>query len=63
MFPRSQYLLRRISYTGAILATLVATPIFAAGPKAYVGNFKDNTLSVIDADARASLPAYPAGSV
>ena len=63
MFPRSQYLLRRISYTGAILATLVTTPIFAAGPKAYVGNFKDNTLSVIDADARASLPAYPAGSV
>ena len=51
MFPRSQYLLRQISCAGAILATLVATPIFAAGPKAYVGNFKDNTVSVIDTGA------------
>ena len=59
MFPRSQYLLRRISYTGAILATLVATPIFAAGPKAYVGNFKDNTMSVIDADAGAVVATVP----
>ena len=32
---------------------------FAAGPKAYVGNFKDNTMSVIDADAGAVVATVP----
>ncbi len=31
-----------------ILTTALATAAVAAGPKAYVGNFKDNTVSVID---------------
>ena len=37
----------------------MATPVFAAGPKAYVGNFKDNTVSVIDADLGAVVATVP----
>ena len=59
MFPRSQYFLRQISCAGAILATLVATLAFAAGPKAYVGNFKDNTVSVIDTGAGKVVATVP----
>ena len=59
MLPRSRYLPRQLSYAGAILATLVATTAFAAGPKAYVGNFKDNTVSVIDTDAGAVVATMP----
>jgi YVTN family beta-propeller protein len=59
MFPISQYSLRQISCAGAILATLVATLAFAAGPKAYVGNFKDNTVSVIDPEAGAVVATVP----
>jgi YVTN family beta-propeller protein len=47
---------------------LVATSAFAGGPKAYVGNFKDNTVSVIDTEAGAvvatvSVAAGPHGMV
>ena len=42
-----------------MLATLVATTAFAASPKAYVGNFKDNTVSVIDTDAGAVVATMP----
>ena len=59
MFPRSQYFLRRLSRAGAMLTTLVATTAFAGGPKAYVGNFKDNTVSVIDTDAGAVVATMP----
>ncbi len=43
-------------------------PAFAAGPKAYVGNFKDNTISVIDlgskrVTATISVPPGPHGMV
>ena len=37
-------------------------PAFAAGPKAYVGNFKDNTISVIDLELKrvtATIPIPP----
>ena len=36
---------------------------FSAGPKAYVGNFKDNTISVIDLEQRrvTATIAVPAG--
>jgi YVTN family beta-propeller protein len=34
-------------------------PAFAAGPKAYVGNFKDNSVSVIDTGTRAVLATLP----
>ena len=34
----------------AVLASLAAS-VWAVGPKAYVGNFKDSTVSVIDVDA------------
>jgi YVTN family beta-propeller protein len=59
MFPRSQYFLRQISCAGALLGTLAADSVFAAGPKVYVGNFKDNTVSVIDTDASAVVATVP----
>lgn len=31
---------------------LIVNPVSAAGPKAYVGNFKDNTISVIDLEQK-----------
>jgi YVTN family beta-propeller protein len=62
MFPRSRCLLRQLSRAGAILTTLVATTAFAAGPKAYVGNFKDNSVSVIDTDAGKVVATVPVGT-
>ena len=54
----------------ALLLTLLAfaTPATAAGPKAYVGNFKDNTVSVIDIELKRvtttiSVPPGPHGIV
>ena len=41
---------------------LAAVPARAAGPKAYVGNFKDNTVSVIDVEGKrvtTSIPVPP----
>ena len=38
--------LRRLAAAGAALLFMV--PVFGAGPKAYVGNFKDDSVSVID---------------
>ena len=46
--PTHETLLRRLARAGAISLVFVATSTLAAGPKAYVGNFKDNTVSVID---------------
>jgi YVTN family beta-propeller protein len=56
-----------------VLAFLVAVLIFAtaadaAGPKAYVGNFKDNTIGVIDLESKRvvatiSIPPGPHGMV
>jgi len=59
MFSRSRYLLRGLSSAAAILTTLAATAAFAAGPKAYVGNFKDNTVSVIDTEAGKVVATVP----
>ncbi len=59
MFPIFQYRLGRLSYVAAILTTLVATAALAAGPKAYVSNFKDNTVSVIDIEAGAVVTTVP----
>ncbi|QNK68835.1 plastocyanin/azurin family copper-binding protein [Variovorax sp. PAMC26660] len=42
----------------AALAASVATAS-AAGPKAYVGNFKDSTVSVIDTDSEAVVATVP----
>ncbi|HKA34240.1 MAG TPA: hypothetical protein VKH64_13550, partial [Candidatus Binatia bacterium] len=36
-----------------------AGPAHAAGPKAYVGNFKDNTVSVIDTGTGALIATVP----
>ncbi len=42
---------------GAI--ALTATSLAAAGPKAYVGNFKDSTVSVIDTVTGAVVATVP----
>jgi YVTN family beta-propeller protein len=49
-------LLSRARSLGAAVATLALSLAAAAAPKAYVGNFKDNTVSVVDA-ARAEVVA------
>ena len=58
------------SITIALLAAALVfvKPAFAAGPKAYVGNFKDNTISVIDLElkrvaATIAIPPGPHGMV
>lgn len=43
----------------ALVAALVAATAHAAGPKAYVGNFKDDSVSVIDTTTRAVLATVP----
>lgn len=43
----------------AMLPLAVAIDAAAAGPKAYVGNFKDNTVSVIDTSAGAVVATVP----
>jgi YVTN family beta-propeller protein len=40
----------------------IATSAFAVGPKAYVGNFKDSTVSVIDTSAAAVIATVPVAS-
>ena len=63
---------RRFGNPYSIIVLLVAamcsdaTPTMAAGAKAYVGNFKDNTISVIDLDgkrvtATITIPPGPHG--
>lgn len=49
------------SLVGAIAMPLifVATSALAAGPKAYVGNFKDNTVSVIDTSTETIIATVP----
>ena len=59
MFSKSRYLTRLLLFAGTIMATWVATSAFAGGPKAYIGNFKDNTVSVIDTDAGAVVATVP----
>jgi YVTN family beta-propeller protein len=54
----------RYSITVALLAAalIFVTPAVAAGPKAYVGNFKDNTINVIDLESKrvtATVPIPP----
>lgn len=43
----------------ATLALTLAPGIATAGPKAYVGNFKDNTVSVIDTAAGKVVATVP----
>ena len=49
--------------TFAALAFLFALSAGAAGPKAYVGNFKDNTVSVIDTSSGAVVATVPVAIV
>jgi len=43
----------------AALAFVLVSGVAVAGPKAYVGNFKDNTVSVIDTTAGAVIATIP----
>ena len=43
----------------AALATLALASAYAAGPKAYVGNFKDNTVSVIETASGRVVATVP----
>lgn len=52
--------MKQLSILAAAFAALsLATSAFAAGPKAYVGNFKDNTVSVIDTAAGRVIATVP----
>jgi YVTN family beta-propeller protein len=42
-----------------MISLSLASVAVAAGPKAYVGNFKDNTVSVIDTAAGAVVATIP----
>lgn len=53
-FPGFARLLAVLAASGAL-----AFPALAAGPKAYVGNFKDSTLSVIDTGSERVLATVP----
>ena len=44
---------------GLFIAACAAVPALAAGAKAYVGNFKDNTVSVIDTAGGAVISTLP----
>jgi YVTN family beta-propeller protein len=59
MFPRSQYFVRKMLWACTFLITFVAGSAFAAGPKVYIGNFKDNTVSVIDTGAGKVVATVP----
>jgi YVTN family beta-propeller protein len=50
-------MLIRLALAGAVLA--LAPSVAYAGPKAYVGNFADNTVSVIDTSAGKSVATIP----
>lgn len=51
----------RFARTLVVLSALAASaaPALAAGPKAYVGNFKDNTVSVIDTATERVVATVP----
>src|SRR5207244_9620353 len=60
LFPYSRPLRGLVRTLASMLALAsVATAALAAGPKAYVGNFKDNTVSVIDTATRAVVATVP----
>ena len=45
----------------AAIALFLASGVAFAGPKAYVGNFKDNTVSVIDTVVGKVVSTIPVG--
>ena len=59
MFVNSQKFLRHIFAAGAFFVAIAATTAFAGGPKAYIGNFKDNSVSVIDTDSGTVVATVP----
>src|ERR1041384_1880768 len=50
---------RRIGFLLYIVILGIATGAIAAGPKAYVGNFSDSTVSVIDTASGTVIATVP----
>ena len=61
MFPMRRFKLARILLS--VLAFVLVCGVAVAGPKAYVGNFKDNTVSVVDTVADAVIATIPIAAV
>lgn len=59
MLTTHRHLPSRIARLGVILAASFVTAVSVAAPKAYVGNFKDNTVSVIDTATSAVVATVP----
>lgn len=57
MHPRFRAWLRRPLLAAAVLALTTAGAV--AGPKAYIGNFKDDTVSVIDTTTGTAVATIP----
>jgi len=51
--------LHSILSAAALAALSLANPAWAGGAKAYVGNFKDNTVSVVDTGSRQLIATVP----
>ncbi len=58
-FRQITKLIKRLACAGVIVVASMATTALAAAPKAYVGNFKDNTVSVIDTATGAVVATVP----
>ena len=56
---RVEFIRRGFAAGLACLALSATSAVFADGPKAYVGNFKDNTVSVIDTAAGRVIATVP----
>src|SRR5215831_17771395 len=59
MLLKSRYFVRQVAQACTFLIVLAASAAFAAGPKVYIGNFKDNTVSVIDTAAGKVVATIP----
>lgn len=57
MFPFARFLVSRLLLAAA--PVLLASGVASAAPKAYVGNFADNTVSVIDTAAGKVIATIP----
>ncbi|MEO7953363.1 MAG: SMP-30/gluconolactonase/LRE family protein, partial [Polaromonas sp.] len=53
------FILRLARAAGIAMLASLAASVWAVGPKAYVGNFKDSTVSVIDLDAGEVVATVP----
>ena len=60
--PLATFYLRRLGAPLAAIACLAVSAFAWGAPKAYVGNFKDDTVSVIDTASAAVVATVPVGA-